>query len=152
MNDRKYMNLLNRNQKKGHMAKAVALAMCFALFTTSVDVMSFAFIGDAGLDIKDIYAIGGDASTPVVKVVTSNKSVGLLKSQMIRITFDTTRMTVKYKPKDTVYLYNGTSKAGVGCSMAGKVDKNGKVSFYVPMVSSYWTIGSKNLGSRIMKR
>ena len=106
----------------------------------------------AGLDVQDIQAIGGDANTPVVKVMTSNKSVGAFKNQMIQITFDTTKMTVKYKPGDTVYLYNGSAKAGVGCYTVGTVDKDGKVSFWVPMVSSYWTIGNKNLGSKIMKR
>ena len=107
---------------------------------------------NAGLDMKDIQAIGGDANTPVVKIVTSNTSVGILKSQMIQISFDTTKMTVKYKPGDIVYLYNGSAKAGVGCYTVGTVDKDGKVSFWVPMVSSYWTIGNRNLGSKIMKR
>ena len=108
---------------------------------------------NAGLDIKDIIAIGGDVNTPVVKVVTSNTLIGLgiLKSQMIQISFDTTNMTCKYKPGDTVYLYNGSAKAGVGCYRIGKVDKDGKVRFWVPMVSSYWTIGNKNLGFKIKK-
>lgn len=108
---------------------------------------------NAGLDIKDIIAIGGDADTPVVKIVTSNTSAGLgiFKSQMIQITFDTTKMTYKYKPGDTVYLYNGSAKSGVGCYRVGKVDKDGKVRFWVPMVSSYWTIGNRNLGFKIKK-
>ena len=108
-------------------------------------------MNDAGLDIKDILAIGGDANTPVIKVVASNKSIGLSKNRMIQLIFDTTKMTVKYKPGDTVYLYTGSAKAGVGCYTVGKVDKNGKVSFWVPMVSNYWTIGNKNLGFKIKK-
>lgn len=41
---------------KGHMAKAVALAMCFVLFTTSVDITAFAFTGGVDSD-KNIVEI-----------------------------------------------------------------------------------------------
>ncbi len=109
-------------------------------------------MGNAGLDIKDIRAIGGDENTPVVKVVTSNTDIRTLKNRMILITFDTTKMTAGYKPGDIVWIYNGSYKDGVGCCVSAKVGKDGKVSFWVPMINSYWTIGKKNLGEKITKK
>lgn len=122
----------------------------FKVSAINTDDAKSARMNNAGLALRDIEAIGGDTTTPVVKVVCSNTVVGNGKRNMVLITFDTQKLK-QYKPGDRVYLYCGSSIQGVGCSASGRVGRDGKVSFYVPMVNSYWTIGTKNLGSTIRK-
>ena len=56
MNNKKYKNLWRQIDVKRHVSKAVALAMCFVLVTTSADITALAYTGDAGSD-KEIVGI-----------------------------------------------------------------------------------------------
>ena len=104
----------------------------------------------AGLSPSDITAIGGDENTPVVLILCSNSENNGKKSQLITITFDAAK--VGYKKGDMVYLYCGTSVEGIAMYKIGKVDRNGFVTFSVPMVNSYWTIGSVNMKNRLLRK
>ncbi|MBP9997000.1 MAG: hypothetical protein KBT19_06950 [Lachnospiraceae bacterium] len=93
-----------------------------------------------GLLPSDIAAIGGNENTPVVLILCSNDKLSTKKSHLITISFNAAKAGFKKGAK--VYLYSGTSKNGVVMYKSGKVDKNGLVTFSVPMVNNYWTIGS----------
>ena len=103
----------------------------------------------AGLLPSDIVAIGGDANTPVVLTLCSNDKLSTKKSQLMTITFNAKK--AGFKKGDKVYLYCGTSQNGIAMYKSGKVDKNGFVTFSVPMVSNYWTIGSKNTKNKLLR-
>ena len=103
----------------------------------------------AGLLPSDIIAIGGNGNTPVVLTLISNDKLSLLKSQQMTITFNA--LQAGFKKGDKVYLYCGTMTTGIAMYKKGKVDKNGLVTFSVPMVSNYWTIGSKNLKNTLLR-
>ena len=97
----------------------------------------------AGLLPSDIVSIGGNENTPVVLTLCSNDKLSTKKSQLMTITFNAKK--AGFKQGDRVYLYCGTSQIGIAMYKIGKVDMNGLVTFHVPMVSNYWTIGSKNV-------
>lgn len=103
----------------------------------------------AGLLPSDIIAIGGNGNTPVVLTLISNDKLSLFKSQQMTITFNA--LQAGFKKGDKVYLYCGTMTTGIAMYKKGKVDKNGLVTFSVPMVSNYWTIGSKNLKNTLLR-
>ena len=110
-----------------------------------------------GLNFTDIQAIGGTSSTPVIKVVCSNTVNSFAKTKSIMLVIDTNTITDEkgrkiYAPGQDIYLYNGSRTAGVNCYLRGKVGKDGKVVFTVPMVNSYWTVGTKNLGSSLLHK
>ena len=104
---------------------------------------------DAGLLPSDIVAIGGNENTPVVLTMCSNDKFSTDKSQLMTITFNANK--AGYKKGDKVYLYCGTSQNGIAMYKSGKVDKNGLVTFSVPMVSNYWTIGNKNMKDTLLR-
>ena len=104
---------------------------------------------DAGLLPSDIAAIGGNENTPVVLTLCSNDKLSTDKSQLMTISFNASK--AGFKKGDTVYLYCGTSQNGIAMYKSGKVDKNGLVTFSVPMVSNYWTIGRTNMGDKLFR-
>lgn len=104
---------------------------------------------DAGLLPSDLVAIGGNENTPVVLTLCSNDKLSTDKSQLMTISFNASK--AGFKKGDTVYLYCGTSQNGIAMYKSGKVDKNGLVTFSVPMVSNYWTIGSTNMGDKLFR-
>ena len=104
---------------------------------------------DAGLLPSDLVAIGGNENTPVVLTMCSNDKLSTDKSQLMTITFNANK--AGYKKGDKVYLYCGTSQNGIAMYKSGKVDKNGLVTFSVPMVSNYWTIGNKNMKDTLLR-
>lgn len=104
---------------------------------------------DAGLLPSDLVAIGGNENTPVVLTMCSNDKFSTDKSQLMTITFNANK--AGYKKGDKVYLYCGTSQNGIAMYKSGKVDKNGLVTFSVPMVSNYWTIGNKNMKDTLLR-
>ncbi len=101
---------------------------------------------NAGLNPRDIVAIGGNQNTPVVYIQCSNKKLG--KNKYITITFDAA--TIGYKNGENVYLYSGTEAIGISMYKKGKVGRNGLVTFTVPMTSNYWTIGNQNLRNKLL--
>ena len=103
----------------------------------------------AGLLPSDIVAIGGNANTPVVLTLCSNDVLSTIRSQLMTITFNAAK--AGFRKGDTVYLYCGTSKIGIAMYKTGTVDRNGFVTFSVPMVSNYWTIGSKNMQNNLLR-
>ena len=104
---------------------------------------------DAGLLPSDLVAIGGNENTPVVLTLCSNDKFSTDKSQLMTITFNANK--AGYQKGDKVYLYCGTSMTGIMMYKVGKVDKNGFVTFSVPMVSNYWTIGNKNMKDTLLR-
>ena len=104
---------------------------------------------DAGLLPSDIAAIGGNENTPIVLTLCSNDKLSTDKSQLMTISFNASK--AGFKKGDTVYLYCGTSQNGIAMYKSGKVDKNGLVTFSVPMVSNYWTIGRTNMGDKLFR-
>ena len=104
---------------------------------------------DAGLLPSDIAAIGGDENTPVVLTLCSNDKLSTKKSQLMTISFNA--KAAGFNPGDEVYLYCGTSQIGIAMYKTGRVDENGYVTFDVPMVDNYWTIGRVNLKNTLLR-
>lgn len=104
---------------------------------------------DAGLLPSDLVAIGGNENTPVVLTLCSNDKLSTDKSQLMTISFNASK--AGYKKGDKVYLYCGTSLTGIAMYKMGTVDKDGFVTFSVPMVSNYWTIGSTNMRDKLFR-
>ena len=104
---------------------------------------------DAGLLPSDLVAIGGNENTPVVLTLCSNDKLSTDKSQLMTISFNASK--AGYKKGDKVYLYCGTSLTGIAMYKMGTVGKDGFVTFSVPMVSNYWTIGSTNMGDKLFR-
>ena len=104
---------------------------------------------DAGLLPSDLVAIGGSENTPVVLTLCSNDKLSTDKSQLMTISFNASK--AGYKKGDKVYLYCGTSLTGIAMYKMGTVGKDGFVTFSVPMVSNYWTIGSTNMGDKLFR-
>ena len=113
-----------------------------ALTTTEASIRG---LSNAGLKASDITNIGGNANVPVLRVLTSNTNVYPIPGQTISLSFTPSEYGMSLKPGDTAYIYFGDSVIGVVPYTSGIVGEDGTVTFDVPMVSAFWTIGDKLL-------
>ncbi len=100
---------------------------------------------NAGLNPTDIIKIGGNENVPVIRLFTSNTNVYPIPGQTISLSFTPSEYGMSLKPGDTAYIYFGDSVIGVVPYTSGIVGEDGTVTFDVPMVSAFWTIGDKLL-------